>query len=110
MSFEVLDERIAWATDITRVPADPRLVYGGTMVVRRSDIVSAYINPMPQQVAPILKKREDEQTTLLKKILSSVGGAGKMQGMQGEVQRQSAARRVPVDAFAGIGGAGVRVV
>ena len=109
MSFQVLDERIAWATDITRVPADPSLVYGGTIVMRRADIVPVFINAMPQQVTPILKIREDEQTTLLKKILSSVGGAEKMKGMEGEVQRRSATR-VPVDAFASLGRGGVRVV
>jgi len=111
MSYEVLDERVAWAADITRLPADPNLVYGGTVVMRRSVVVPVFINAMPQQVAPILKKHEDEQTSLLKKILSSVGGqAGDMKGLEGEVRRQAAATRVPVDAFAGLGRAGIRVV
>ena len=60
MSFQVLDERIAWATDITRVPADPSLVYGGTIVMRRSDIVPVFINAMPQQVTQNTRRRTDD--------------------------------------------------
>ena len=59
---------------------------------------------MPAQVTPILKKKEDEQTTLLKKILGKVG-AEPMPGLEGEKRRQ------PIDAFAQLGAsAGIRVV
>ena len=96
-SFQIQDERIAFATDVTKLPADPSLVYGGTIIQTRSSVVPVYISSMPAQVAPILKKQEDAQTQLLRQILGKVGGAGKMQGMQGEVSRQ------PLDAFAQLG-------
>jgi hypothetical protein len=95
-AFQIQDERIAFATDITRLPADPNLVYGGTIIQTRSSVVPVFITSMPAQVAPILKKQEDAQTQLLRQILGKVGGAAKMKGIPGQ-------GRQPVDAFAQLG-------
>jgi len=95
-AFQIQDERIAFATDITRLPADPNLVYGGTIIQTRSSVVPVFITSMPAQVAPILKKQEDAQTQLLRQILGKVGGAAKMKGIPGQ-------GRQPADAFAQLG-------
>jgi hypothetical protein len=95
-AFQIQDERIAFATDITKLPADPNLVYGGTIIQTRTSVVPVFIMSMPAQVTPILKKQEDAQTQLLRQILGKVGGAEQMKA-QGEVSRQ------PVDAFAQLG-------
>jgi hypothetical protein len=89
-TFEVIDERVAWATDISKLPRDPRLVYGGTIIRHRDFEEQAYIAVMPSVMAPILKKREETQAELLKKILQQVGqrGDAPMSGLQGQAVRQ----------------------
>ncbi len=89
-TFEVLDERVAWATDISKLPRDPSLVYGGTIIRHRDFEEQAYISVMPSVMAPILKKQEETQTELLKKILQQVGqrGDAPMPGLQGQAVRQ----------------------
>jgi hypothetical protein len=89
-TFEVVDERIAWATDISKLHRDPRLVYGGTIVSHRDFEEAAVISVVPSVMAPILKKQEETQTELLKKILQQVGQRGDvpMPGLQGQVMRQ----------------------
>ena len=62
--MEILDERVAFANEITRIPADPRIRYGGTRVTQRGVIVPTNIRAMPKQVQPLLKKSEDDEISL----------------------------------------------
>jgi hypothetical protein len=89
-TFEIVDERVAWATNISKLPRNPRLVYGGTIVSHRDFEEQAVISVMPSVMAPILKKQEETQTDLLKKILQQVGqrGDAPMPGLPGQAVRQ----------------------
>ena len=79
-----VDQRVAWATDVTRLPADPRIRYGGTIILDKGVEKTTFINILPPHIQPIRQKREDEQTALLKKILAGIGGPGA--GPQGPAQ------------------------
>ena len=70
-----LDQRVAWATDVTHWPADPRIRYGGTIILDRGVEKSSFITVLPPHVTPIGVKKGDPQTEILKKILAGVGGA-----------------------------------
>jgi hypothetical protein len=78
-----------FATDVTRRPADPSLVYGGAMIRSRIHSFPAFIRKMPQHMTPIVQKRENPQLGLLKQILGKLGGAQQMQGLTKQVQRFS---------------------
>ena len=69
-----IDQRVAWATDVTQLPRDPRVRYGGTIILDKGVEKTTFINVLPPHIQPISVKREDEQTALLKKILKGVGG------------------------------------
>ena len=94
MSFQVQDERVAFAASVFRLPRDPSLVFGGTIIRTRSSDGPVVIHSMPAQVTPILKKSEDMQTQLLRKILSQVGD----KGIDKEVHR------TPLDGFGQLSG------
>lgn len=67
------DERVAWATDIVRyAPYLRRAQYGGTIVLGRSHLMPAHVVNHVEHQAPVLQKKDDEQTALLKKILAGL--------------------------------------
>ena len=74
MSLEIRPIEEAWATDTTRIPADPRLVYGGAFTLTERGPEPVYIRKMATHMTPILQTRPDPQTELLKQILSRLPG------------------------------------
>ncbi len=64
----------AWATDITRLPADPTKVYGGAFSEEGGRRQPEYIRKLVGKMTPILQTRPDPQTELLKQILARLPG------------------------------------
>lgn len=81
------DQRVAWATEVVlyvpelrsqgrgAVAIHPQLrsaQYGGTIVLGRSHLMPAHVVNHVEHQAPVLQKKDDEQTALLKKILAGL--------------------------------------
>ena len=75
--MELRPEQEVFATDITRLPKDPTLKYGGAVFIDKKRFRKVQMNPMPRQMTPIVQTREDPQLELLKQILSRLPGRNK---------------------------------
>ena len=74
MSLEIRRIEDAWATDITRLPADPRLVYGGAFSISKTGPTPVYMRKMATHMTPIMQTRPDPMQELLKQIVSRMPG------------------------------------
>jgi hypothetical protein len=67
-----VDERKVWAIDVTMTPPDPNVKIGRVIVTKRTTEEPAYIRSVPPMQTPILKKQENEEVVLLKRILQGL--------------------------------------
>ena len=70
--MSIVSESVAWATEITRLPPDPNVVFGRVIVTHNGVEVPTAIRSMPINLVPINQKKDDEQTALLKRILQGL--------------------------------------
>ena len=67
--MNVVREEIAFAHTIADIPADPRVRFGGTLLVTERGARQDVIRNMVQGLQPIAQKRDNDEIALLKKIL-----------------------------------------
>ena len=77
--MQVIPEHIAFARDITHLPKNPNIVYGGTYIETDSGRHADSIRKVLPGLIPIVQTQEDPQLAILKQILSSVGGGRQKQ-------------------------------
>ena len=68
--MNTVPEEVAFAHLVVQLPADRRVRFGGTRLVRERRAGGDIIRNMVQGLQPIQQKRESEEIALLKKIVA----------------------------------------